>query len=358
MTWDIDQDSVDPIAIGATLLGTGGGGDAHLARLHLGDLLRRGKRVQVISADDLDDDDIGCAVSGMGAPTVSIEKLPAGDEIWQAARSLQDRIHQQFGFIAIGEIGGGNAIEALIAGAYSDLPVVDADPMGRAFPELQMDTFMINGVKPSPFALADGFGSTAVMHVPDPASAERFGRALTTAMGGSAALALPIIRGDEVNRFGIHNTLSLCWNLGKAIRDTAHQHNDLMESIREYVPACLLFFGKIVDVDRRTTGSFAKGVVTIDGLEDFSASRMTIDIQNEFLIARQGTEIVATVPDLICAIDAEDSMPIGTESLRYGLRLHIVGIPASAKLKTRSALDTVGPSAFGYDMDYQTLHTR
>ena len=37
-----------------------------------------------------------------------------------------------------GEIGGGNGLEALVVAADMGLPVVDADFMGRAFPELQV----------------------------------------------------------------------------------------------------------------------------------------------------------------------------------------------------------------------------
>ena len=36
------------------------------------------------------------------------------------------------------EVGGGNGMEALIVGAQLDLPIIDADFMGRAFPELQV----------------------------------------------------------------------------------------------------------------------------------------------------------------------------------------------------------------------------
>ena len=35
------------------------------------------------------------------------------------------------------EIGGGNGLEPLALGARLGLPVIDADLMGRAFPELQ-----------------------------------------------------------------------------------------------------------------------------------------------------------------------------------------------------------------------------
>lgn len=40
--------------------------------------------------------------------------------------------------IVPGEIGGGNGLEAVNVAAAMDLPVVDADFMGRAFPELQV----------------------------------------------------------------------------------------------------------------------------------------------------------------------------------------------------------------------------
>ena len=42
--------------------------------------------------------------------------------------------------IVAGEIGGGNGLEAVNVAAAMDLPIVDADFMGRAFPELQVAT--------------------------------------------------------------------------------------------------------------------------------------------------------------------------------------------------------------------------
>ena len=36
------------------------------------------------------------------------------------------------------EIGGGNGLESLWTAGYLDIPVLDCDCMGRAFPELQV----------------------------------------------------------------------------------------------------------------------------------------------------------------------------------------------------------------------------
>lgn len=355
MSWNITSEDLSAIAIGAGVLGTGGGGDPYLSQLQLTEMLKNGKTVEIISAEELDDGSLGCGISGMGAPTIGVEKLPAGDEMWESVKGLQTHLHRDFEFLVIGEIGGGNAIEGLIAGAASGLPVIDADPMGRAFPELQMDTFMINGVKPSPFGLADGLGNSSVMHVNDPYTAERMGRALTIEMGGTSALALPVINGRQVKDYGIHGTLSLCLTIGKAIIEAKKDKDDVIEKVESVIPAELLFTGKVIDVDRQTTGGFARGEVVLEGLEDFTGSEMRIKIQNEFLVAYRDGKPVAMVPDLISVLDAENGLPIGTESLRYGIRLNVLGMPASEKLVTEKALDVIGPRAFGYDMDFEPL---
>ncbi|MBO68968.1 MAG: hypothetical protein CL398_11745 [Acidiferrobacteraceae bacterium] len=59
--------------------------------------------------------------------------------------------------------------------------------------------------------------------------------------------------------------------------------------------------------------------------------------------------VLCTVPDLITLVDVETGEPIGTEMLRYGLRVAVIGMPAPIELKTPQALSVVGPAAFGYE---------
>ena len=78
-----------------------------------------------------------------------------------------------------------------------------------------------------------------------------------------------------------------------------------------------LFHGKIVDVERRMLGGFARGVLVLEGegLDDGRAIR--IDFQNENLIARSAEgEILAVVPDLIWLVDEDTAEPIRTEIVR------------------------------------------
>jgi DUF917 family protein len=45
------------------------------------------------------------------------------------------------------EIGGGNGIQPLMAAAHLGLPVVDADTMGRAYPEAQMTSVAVGELR-------------------------------------------------------------------------------------------------------------------------------------------------------------------------------------------------------------------
>jgi len=82
---------------------------------------------------------------------------------------------------------------------------------------------------------------------------------------------------------------------------------------------------------------------------------MEIVFQNENLVAWHNGEIACTVPDLTCVLSLDDGEPIGTEMLRYGLRVAVLGLPAPRQLKQPEALAVVGPAAFGYDVDFVPL---
>jgi len=60
------------------------------------------------------------------------------------------------------EIGGMNSLSPLYTGGLMDLPVVDADTMGRAFPKVSMTSIFIYGMKAGPFAYSDEKGNAGI----------------------------------------------------------------------------------------------------------------------------------------------------------------------------------------------------
>jgi uncharacterized protein len=338
-----------PIALGAGVLGTGGGGNTFIGRLHLQEELKKHAHgCRIIAADAIADDALVCAVSNMGAPTVGIEKIIAGEEVANTVRALSEHLRQPFEAIVIAEIGGSNALVPLIAALQLGLPVVDGDSMGRAFPELQMDTFAIGGVPASPMALGDSHGNTVIFDsIFDSLRSEEFARSLTIQMGGSAALIKPALSGKEMKKHLIRGTLSLAHRIGQMVLDCRRQNTPPAEAIVELTHGKILFTGKIVDVERRTVKGFARGRMQLVAFNN-PHDTMEIVFQNENLVAWHNGAIVCTVPDLISLITLEDGEPIGTEVIRYGLRVAVLGMPAPRELKTAAALAVVGPAAFGY----------
>jgi DUF917 family protein len=256
------------------------------------------------------------------------------------------------------EIGGGNAITPIIVAIQAGLPVVDGDGMGRAFPELQMDTFSIYGVRPTPMAVCDVRGHVALFdHITDARDLERYARTVTIQMGGGTGGAGPLIPGAEVRRTAVPGTLSFAVTLGEAVLEARSRHEPAVDAAIAVSGGQLLVTGKITDVDRRFVAGFARGKLALDGTGADAGRSFGIDFQNENLIATDETgAVLCSVPDLICIVDAETAEPISTETLRYGLRVAVLGIPAPRLIATPEALAVVGPAAFGYpDVTFRPL---
>ncbi|MDI1263685.1 MAG: DUF917 domain-containing protein, partial [bacterium] len=135
---DITLDDIESLAVGAWVLGTGGGGSPYLGLLNMRALYKEGYRVQLMPASELADDDWVAAVSNMGAPLVGQERLTDSRTIARAVDLMERHTGYRFRGIMALEIGGGNSIQPLMAAAHLKRVVIDADMMGRAYPEAQM----------------------------------------------------------------------------------------------------------------------------------------------------------------------------------------------------------------------------
>lgn len=97
---------------------------------------------------------------------------------------LQPKSSQKCVSLVCAEIGGANSIEPLTVGAELKMPIVDADCMGRAFPELQMFLPFVYGCPPYPAAVGDEKGRVAgITHAGTAKQVEDFLRRKTIDMG-------------------------------------------------------------------------------------------------------------------------------------------------------------------------------
>ena len=358
----IDREAIDDLARGAAFLGSGGGGDPYYGRL-LGEAeLAQGRRIEIVALDSLAADAIVAPCGWIGAPTVSMEKLPNGNEATAGLRKLEQLLGRKVDAVMPIEIGGGNGLAPLIAAAQMGIPVVDADGMGRAFPESQMAILNIRGVSACPSVLTSACGSLVVLEHSDNLAHERIARGVSVAMGGIAHMVEYPLTGQQARDHAICGSVSTAISIGAAIRKARGAGEDPFEAMFEalrrsglYLHAGVLFDGKIVDLERETRNGFTVGVVRI---ESFSGdATMALEFQNENLVARIGNHVRAMVPDLITVMDRETADSITTERLKYGQRVKVVGASAPDMLREQRALAFVGPSAFGLPEAYVPIET-
>lgn len=357
----VTLDDLEALGVGAGILGTGGGGHPRVGKLRLRTILEDDAypdAVEVIQPEDLPADATVASVGGMGAPTIGVEKLPNGSEERRSLAAIEEFSGRTVDALIPGEIGGVNSIVPLCVSAMTGLPVVDADGMGRAFPELQMDTFFIYGQEVNYAAISDERGNVVTYQDIDNAKRlEDFARAITVDMGGRAGYAFPLMDGDFVAEYSVLRTLSLARELGQQVLDAQRDERDPVEVACDVVGGDHLFTGKVVDVLRRNRAGFAMGEVTLAELDGDSA--VTVEFQNEFLVARDDDGgVLASVPDLICIVDKDTGFPVTTDALRYGQRVKVLGVPAPDLLTSEAALEVIGPGAFGYDIEYDPLSAR
>ncbi len=349
----IHAEDLEDIAIGGAILGTGGGGDPYVGKLMAQEAIRKHGPVKLVDVEELSDDALVVPVCMMGAPTVMTEKLPQGEELMNAFRQLEKVLGRRIDAVLCGEAGGINSTTPFVVAAASGLPLVDGDGMGRAYPELQMETFTLHGVSATPMVLCDDKGNSLVLETVSNGWTERLARAATVEMGGSALLAFYPMSGEVAKKAVVRGTLSLCVNLGRTLRETRTAHADPVAAITKLLGASILFHGRVKDVDRRTIGGFARGSARFDGLDEWKGHGFRLDFQNEFLMAERDGKIICTTPDLITLLEAETGAPVTADSLRYGLRLVAIAFPCNPQWQTPAGIALVGPRYFGYDTDYK-----
>ncbi|QED46403.1 DUF917 domain-containing protein [Cytobacillus dafuensis] len=354
----IGVEEIEALAVGAAVLGTGGGGDPYLGKIMAQEAIKEFGPVTLLDPSEVPADALVVPVAMMGAPTVFVEKIPNGDEALHSLRRLEDYLGKKAFAVMPMECGGLNSTIPFVVAARAGLPIVDADGMGRAFPELQMETFSVYGVSGTPMVITDERGNWTLLNTVDNAMMEYIARGVAVRMGGVGHIAEYPMTGDEMRRTSILQTVTLAIELGKAVLESSKKKVSPLIAMEEaliksdYGKPIILFEAKITDVDRTTAEGFAKGTVNLEGINGSEGHEFRVDFQNENLIAYKGDQVLATVPDLITFIDLETFKPLTTETLRYGFRVACLAIPTPPIMRTEEALKVWGPKYFGYDLPF------
>ncbi len=354
----VHEEDLDDLARGAAVLGTGGGGNPYIGKLMAQQAIREHGPVTLVDADEVPDDAIVVQAAMMGAPTVMVEKLPRGDEAAQAFSMLEEFLGRPVTHVVCGEAGGVNSTIPFVVAATLGLPLVDADGMGRAFPELQMVMPGLLGVSATPLVVADEKGNSILLRTIGNRWTERLARTATIEMGCSSAFASYVMSGQQLRDTMVLGTLSLCQDIGRLIVRARARHSDPVRAVADRLDGRPVFTGRVVDIERRTETGFARGRAVLSGTGDDAGSDLVLNFQNEHLVAIRDGTVIASVPDLIIVLDTDTAEPVTTEEIRYGFRVSVLVAPCDPRWRTDAGLELVGPRYFGYPFDYVPLEDR
>ncbi|WP_405226824.1 DUF917 domain-containing protein [Lentisalinibacter sediminis] len=357
---EITTEDLHDISTGAAFLGTGGGGDPYIGRVLALSAIQEFGAPKIVDAGEIDDDALVFTIAMLGVPAVLGEKAACGDDVDLAIERLAQRLGRKPDALVGIEIGGLNSLIPVMAAARAGLPLIDADGMGRAFPEIQMVTYNIFGVPCTPLSVTDDHLSSVIVDTADAKSAEDLARITSVHLGCSVIISSYPMSGADLKRSAVRGTLNLAMEIGRAI-ERGRREGDPVETLVEYLRTTpyynhckVLFDGKVADIQRETKAGFSVGHCHLNAL-DGSGRKMEVTFQNEHLVAREDGRTRAIVPDLICLVDRETATPITVENLKYGQRVKVIATSAAPIMRRPESLAVFGPRCFGIEEDFVPL---
>lgn len=349
----IEHQDLDDLAIGCAILGSGGGGSPSYSLMMAKHEIEKYGPITLVDLSELDSDDRILPIAFAGAPVAAMEKIASGRETLGVINYYETLLQTKMQCLMAIEIGGLNAFVSLIAAAKARVPVLDGDLLGRAFPELNMSTYMLKYQIPPPMVIIDALGNTVAYTAKDGPTLERMGRHMIVALGSSVVMGMFPLTNEIAKNCLIPKTLSKAINIGKVHRQAKARGEDPVNAILNYCHGVLIASGTICDIDQRVDGGFVLGHVKIQENEQC----LELHFQNEYLIARDKNKVLGTTPDILMLLEQETGTPLSCEVIRYGLKVHLIGIPAPKVWTSKKGLGIVGPRAFGYEIDYRPIRS-
>ncbi len=341
---EVSAGNVDDLALGAAVVGSGGGGDTRAAATAARVALTAHGPVRLTPAAELDPGAWVAAVAAVGATSVMVERLPSSEEFVAAVRGLERHAGVRIAAIQGIEAGGINALIPVLCACWLGVPLIDADGMGRAFPGIDQTVFTAAGLSASPLVLVDSAENALVIQASSNASAEHLARAALPALGGWAAAAGYLMRASDCLRHSIKGSFSRARRLGAAVRKARLASAPAARHLLGEAGGTLLFQGTVIEVRQRTSG--IPGVATLEHRAGRQRT-LRIELADELLLAVADGELAAAVPDIICALDSRRVRPVLADQISPGQELDVWRFAAPAEWSAPPHARLGGLAAYG-----------
>lgn len=337
MGWTLERDDLAALGVGASLLGGGGGGTPRLMALSAGSAVSW--PLSVHDVHDLDPS-TPCVAVGVGGSTMVFgERLPGSDLFADAIETIDRWTGTRAAAVCVTEAGGMNALAPLQV--TGDLALVDADLMGRALPDLDQFSILVDDLPGIAIAISAWRRGSLLLTDARPADVEHVLRAAFQAAGGWAGIVIGGFTVGDLEEHAIHGTLARARALGEAWGS-----HDAIAARVAAIGARALALGRVAHVGPDPADVRVR-VIDI-AADDGAAVRLVA--RSEVVACVVDGAVVARSPDIVDVVDPQSGAILQVEEIAAGRSVAVLGLEAPAWWSTRpERLERVLPSHYGLD---------
>ncbi len=358
----LQPDELADLLLGVRILGTGGGGDPRRGAAQVEADAARDRAYTLIEPEQVEDDALVLSGGFMGHMAVqsswdsTIDHWEDVYELEEAVRAMERFLGRKANYLVPFELGGGNTIAILSCAARLGIPAVDGDGIGRAAPETQMSSFAAHGVDLMPMTLFDELGGSVVVERGDLHYPDEVGRFVVARCGGLVANCHFPMRGVEMRRAIVPETVTEAIHVGGALRRLRVRVADIIEGMSEALGASVHLIGRTDRIDERTKGGFFHSEAEIRGAGPFEGKTMTLRIKNEVMAGWIDGRLISIFPDHLYLLDPETGEGLLSRELEVGCNVAILGRPCHARVRetldSESGRAAFSPRRFGLDVPF------
>jgi DUF917 family protein len=285
----INQNNVDTLISGLTVLGGGGGGDPEKAKKDCHSALK--DEVKVKSLDSFGDEETIATVFAVGS--LNIKERNREERVTEAIDNLNEMVSDTLDGFILGEIGAGLMPESVIAADVTQSPLVDADLVGnRGAPTICLESITLSGLSRTPL-VAIGDRSKKIIRMKEFASCERIEQRLR---GLSASETWYVVgyplTASELRGSVAEGWYNRCLEIGKSLE---RGETDLKRSRK-------ICEGRISSVNMSDIEGFTVGKIDISSEDGY----YSVYTKNENMFVTQNNEIITEVPNNISIINISE----------------------------------------------------
>ena len=368
-----DLETVENLCWGLTFFGTGGGGRVEAGLDMLSPAIRAGRKLTLISPDELSDTDWTCWAIILGGKDP--DEPPAPEELAklrlekeefptlvprlvESAKELTSYAGVKLGALVSMELSSAATSATIMTGLELGIPTIDGDYVGRAIPELVLSKMELLGKPPTPIMMVDRWGNRIILKsAVNAAMADWIGRMVSrAAYGRGIATTGHLVQVRDARPALVKGSLSRSIDVGAALLNGAKQNDDKLQPLIATTGGSVLFEGETTAIDWRSNEPYMwrELVYTIKGRGKWAGADYKIWVKNEHHAIWRDDTVIATSPDIFAVLDPDTNRPLTTlGDVTPGRPVTVFGMKALDEAwHTEAGRALLGPRHFNLGFDY------